>query len=79
MTKGQMEKAVDTLASYGYEVRPYDEGEKSYSGRGMYGKTTYAVVVDCSPDTAKATLRGDKHSFASKLRGDNLGLDYIIY
>lgn len=44
----------------------------SYSGRGMYGKTCPAVIVDSVEDTiADLGMRG--------LRTDNMGMSYVVY
>lgn len=50
-----------------YEIR------EGYSGRGMYGKETIAIVVPSSDDVdfLKKKYRG--------LKVDNMGMSYIVY
>ncbi len=59
---------IERLEEQGYEAGLYRE----YSGRAMYGKTTYAVTTDCSPVTMEA------HRIEYPCV-DNMGLEYVYY
>jgi hypothetical protein len=60
-----------------------------YSGRGMYGKTTYAVVVDSACDLIPSLLRHAAHNYVEvvaegifddfELRQDDMGLGIVLY
>ena len=71
MDKAKAEKIVAMLQDEGFTARVYDD----YSGRGMYGKTTTAVVSnDLSRALAVAGKKGVKRP-----QWDQLGKGYIIY
>jgi|APGre2960657404_1045060.scaffolds.fasta_scaffold667037_1 hypothetical protein len=55
-----------------YGVRLY----KSYSGRGMFGKSTSGLVVDKN-DCSKFQYAFSR--IMNRLKSDNLGLDTIYY
>lgn len=64
------------------------EVHKDYSGRGMYGQTTYGLVMSSigwttSVAEAAGHLRGEAHeNFVNDLRNirtDNMGFQYIYY
>ena len=77
MTLSQMNTILDNGANFGIDCTAYAEGKQEYSGRGMFGRTTYAVV--CSRDSLSDLEEFiDEHmSFSPRI--DNLGLDYIVY
>jgi len=50
--------------------------DENYSGRGMYGKTTAAVV--CSNPDDVVFIMG-KLGIEDSRRVDNLGLGYVVY
>jgi hypothetical protein len=61
--------------------------QKAYSGRGMFGKTTFAVCVPSASylamlGAAAYVKRAEREEFArelGKLREDSLGLGIVIY
>ncbi len=63
MTKAQAEKLVKQLEDQGYEATIRGD----YSGRFMYGETTYAVVTD------------HNCSLTKKYRVDSMGLGIVVY
>lgn len=70
-------KLVAALLKARIEAHLYDEGKESYSGRGMFGKQTVAVVVKAGimgsiRDLVKATAGED-------IRWDSLGHDSVVY
>jgi len=75
MKKETAERIVNYI---GDDARVYDD----YSGRGMYGRTTYAVVVEWESDMEAACKeldllledRGD-----IPFRRDSLGLQIVYY
>lgn len=84
MTKEQCDFVCEALECCEMEHSRYD----SYSGRGMYGKTTYGVVVSHPLDIASAVVGYMKGLCESELktipqlddlRMDNMARDYIIY
>jgi len=73
-------EALDNDGVYPIEIRD------NYSGRGMYGKTTFAVVVDSVCDLIPALLRQAQEDPESipdvstfTLRQDNMGLGVVLY
>ena len=65
MTKAQAQRLAE---KYDGKIR------NDYSGRSMYGKTTYAVEVD------RGSFADFKRSRSARnYRTDNMGLDYVIY
>jgi hypothetical protein len=62
------QKMIAQLEDAGYEATLYE----GYSGRCMYGKTTYGVTTDCRPVTME--LHGIDYP-----RMDGMGLYYIYY
>jgi len=83
MTKEQanfFKDALDNDDIYPVEIRD------NYSGRGMYGKTTFAIVTDSVSDLIPALLRQAQEDPESmpdfsifKLRQDNMGLGVVLY
>jgi len=66
-------KVLEIADDNGLDAKEY---EGSYSGRGMYGKTTEAIVVNrYSLDDLTTALKADDIN----PRVDNLGLSYILY
>jgi len=66
MTQEEAELMEEFLEKDGYDAEIRDD----YSGRMMYGKTTFAVVTNASPNAHKAT---------AGFRSDNMGLDFVYY
>lgn len=64
MEKIKALKLIKKLKMEGYNASLYED----YSGRGMFGRTTFGVITDARNVSPKI-----------KLRRDNLGLDYIYY
>ena len=62
MTKKQAKAVIKRIEDKGGEAKLYE----GYSGRGMFGRETFGVVVGSIP-------RG------CKWRTDNMGMDYILY
>ncbi len=60
---------MNAVSDDGYEAEVRDD----YSGRGMYGKETHAVVTDASPVTFAAIVGTDS------FRADSMGLGYVYY
>ena len=82
MIKEHAEFFKEALDNDGIEVELRDD----YSGRSMYGKTTFAVVTDNISDVIPALLRQVQEDPESapdfsifKLRQDNMGLSVILY
>ena len=67
-------KIVEELQWEGidHDAKVYDD----YSGRGMYGEQTAAVVTH-DPDQAKRLM--GKLGIEDYMRTDNLGLQYVVY
>lgn len=59
---------IARLEDEGFEANLYE----GYSGRCMYGKTTYGVTTDCNPGSMN-------HHEIDYPRMDSMGLDYIYY
>jgi hypothetical protein len=78
MTADQRDQFIAIADEYGIDAHPYD-GE--YSGRGMYGKTTFAVVVAKEKDAhwvaGIMTERGGDDLV--KFRTDDLGMECVVY
>ncbi len=80
-------EAAEIFSYYGGEI------EENYSGKGMYGKTTTAIIFDSTEEFFKAiadimtdTLQdvdyvtADSVAYALKhLKEDSMGKDAIIY
>ena len=64
MEEKQAKSLVSRLRRQGYEARVYE----GYSGRGMYGRTTFGVETSVGQIKTKFSIRSD-----------NLGLNYIYY
>ena len=86
MTKKQAEFIVEAAENEGLSgVEIY----KNYSGRGMYGDTTFAITADNLPDLFAATLRfaleeetdGENEGLLDNfdLCQDSMGLGVVIY
>jgi len=84
MEKELAEKIVEAIENNGGEAHV----REGYSGRGMYGKSTYGVVVDdgdiVSSIISCANLFVDGYEnpifdFPEKIRSDNMGLGMIYY
>ncbi|RMH19999.1 MAG: hypothetical protein D6698_04990 [Gammaproteobacteria bacterium] len=85
MTDTQVSLIRRALELAGWEAREYP----NYSGRGMYGVTTNALVTDCPPQYLDSEIKpylarelGDDGEAADQLlrvRCDNLGLKYVLY
>jgi hypothetical protein len=85
MTAATMNRLVAAADALDVDCRPYDD----YSGRGMYGRTTCAVVVPSEavfaalaavagrglPDAEFADFVADLR----RLSSDSLGRDTIVY
>jgi len=64
-----------------------DEAElyDGYSGRGMYGKTTYGVTTSLRPQELTDIIENmddeelEIHGLQDYYNRDNMGLDYIYY
>ena len=76
----------------GYTGRDCDRDErvtvqKTYSGRGMYGKTTFALCIPHASYIAMMAAgalvkRADREEFAKEmrtLRTDSMGLGMVVY
>jgi len=59
---------IEQLEEAGYEARLYE----GYSGRCMYGKTTYGVTTDCNPGSME-------YHEIDYPRMDSMGMDFIYY
>ena len=77
---------VDLLSDAGHEAEIYE----GYSGRGMYGKETTGITTSARPDFVTGLVEGkkDDESFDEdeqkllnevSLRGDNMGMQFIVY
>lgn len=73
MTKEEAEKAKEFLV-FGFEAFSEEEVEirEGYSGRGMYGETTYAVV-------APYPYGAPSQNYMDKFRCDRMGMRYVWY
>jgi hypothetical protein len=85
MTKEQAEFFKQAIINDDLETEN-DIIRENYSGRGMYGKTTFAVVVDSVCDLVSALLRQAQEDPESipdvstfTLRQDNMGLGVVLY
>ena len=72
MRKTNAEAIVDYLEDKGITAEVYQD----YSGRGMYGTTTTAVVTKDPFDVARAMGALD---IDDSDRRDNMGMDMIVY
>lgn len=90
MQQNTVELIASSAEALGVEIRVEDD----YSGRGMYGKTTHAVVYSslgdllaCCADAAMtATAEGEHEEVVAafirdlkQIRTDNMGRDMIAY
>lgn len=85
MTKEQAEFFKNAAEEVGLEIEMRD----GYSGRGMYGKTTFAVVTDSLSDLIPALLCHAAYNYVDvvennlfdnfKLHQDNMGLGVVLY
>ncbi len=89
MTETSMNMIIEAAEELALEITAY----RDYSGRGMYGKTTCAVVYSTMPNLMEvysqaienALEEGKKEELKQlrkdikSLRTDNLGLSYIAY
>lgn len=65
------------------EIMSYDHSgeltlDETYSGRGMFGKTTYAIICDDLIDFDNACIDALGKA-SSSYRKDNMGKGYVIY
>ena len=84
MKKRVAELVVAAIISSDGEAEIYED----YSGRGMFGKTTTAVVTDLSSELVVKSIMVDGYSFEDEgfdldevtdFKGDSLGLSNIYY
>ena len=85
MTKEQAEFFKNAAEEVELEI----EVRNNYSGRGMYGETTYAIIVDSLMTLIPALLCRAAYGYVSvaenglfdnfKLRQDNMGLGIVLY
>lgn len=85
MTKGQAEFFKNAAEEVGLDIEVRDD----YSGRGMYGKITHAIVADSLCDLIPALLCHAAYDYVAvvedglfddfKLRQDNMGLGIVLY
>jgi len=85
MTKRQAEFFKNAAEEVGLDIEVRDE----YSGRGMYGKTTYAIITDSITDLIPALLCHAAYDYVDivadglfdnfKLRQDSMGLGIVLY
>lgn len=85
MTKEQANFFKEALVNDDLETEN-DIIRENYSGRGMYGKTTFAIVTDSVSDLIPALLRQAQEDPESMpdfstfvLRQDNMGLGIVLY
>lgn len=92
MKEATAKKLYGAAKRLGYAGRDVDRDErvtvqKAYSGRGMFGKTTFALVV---PDVGYVAMmaaaarmkRSEREGFAlemKNLRTDSMGLGIVVY
>ncbi len=67
MTPELVEELQTELEEAGYRART-----RMYSGRGMFGEETHAIVSDAEPRTVLDMTH-------RRIRWDNMGLDYVYY
>jgi hypothetical protein len=85
VTEGEAKKVVEILEEEGYEASVYE----GYSGRGMYGKETWGVSTDASPESAEQTVNevmiqeaeenDEDEPEQLEFRYDSLGKRFILY
>jgi hypothetical protein len=80
MTAEQLDQFIEIADEYGIEAEPYDG---PYSGRGMYGETTFAAVLSGKESDAHwiagaMTVRNESDSRV-KFRTDSLGNEVVVY
>jgi hypothetical protein len=83
MTSSAMEQIVKAAEACGLDITAYE----GYSGRGMFGDTTYGVVVKSVADLITAACEAtraidDPDGFIGDLievKTDSLGRDMIVY
>ena len=73
MDNATRDKLIKTCEKNDVEYTTYD----GYSGRGMYGATTDALVVMNTVDMGFIVKKAQRRGVT--LRSDNLGLQYIVY
>ena len=71
--------------------RGFDAGcRENYSGRGMYGRETAAIICECSigdmlaavienADLFVNTVGEPLYEYVDQIRNDNMGLGMVIY
>ena len=75
MTLEQAERAVEILHAAGHhEAEVYPD----YSGRGMYGRTTPAVVCDCLLAAGMALGQAGLDP-SDRLRQGTMGRGWVVY
>lgn len=85
MTNDDINRIIDTVEDLGYLVR-------SYSGRGMYGKSCVAIIIDRNKSEFEAGMeiatalaseecRMDLVDIllSSRIRQDSMGRDSVVY
>jgi hypothetical protein len=77
MTQQQQQTLLDLAESKGVEAGPYD----GYSGRGMFGRTTYGVTTPPRyvDGLTVAFIRSEGLQDGFRFKQDDLGLDVILY
>jgi len=86
MKRAVAEIIVDLLQDAGHDAKIYE----GYSGRGMFGVETTGIDTSATSEYVAGLVAGkkDKEEFDEKerallnavvIRGDNLGLGYIVY
>lgn len=81
------EMIIEAMENNGYDA----ELRSDYSGRGMYGKSTHGVIIECGIGAAMAAIINNADIFVDAwgnpffdksielIRSDNMGLGNILY
>lgn len=80
------EMIIEAMENNGHEA----ELRSDYSGRGMYGKSTHGVVIECGIGIAMAAVISNADIFVDdddgepifvieSIRSDSMGLGTILY
>lgn len=74
------EMIIEAIENDGYDA----ELRSDYSGRGMYGKSTHGVIIECGIGTAMAAIINNADIFVwynhiESIRSDSMGLGNILY
>ncbi len=70
---------ANTIATHMHANGDDAEVLEDYSGRGMYGKTTYGIVAGSIDEVLDAARSCGVLAADESFRSDNMGMDYIVY